>query len=101
LAKLEAFYSDVHKGSISARTANTVIQDLARILVPLNFNRGPRFGHDPALTIPPLPALEVAGKIGNCDDRTRGYAATQLKRGQNAVIAGLRNAERHIALLSA
>lgn len=100
LAKLEAFYSDVHKGSISARTANTVIQDLARILVPLNFNRGPRFGHDPALTIPPLPALEVAGKIGNCDDRTRGYAATQLKRGQNAVIAGLRNAERHIALVT-
>ncbi len=100
LKTLESFYTDIQSGKVPADKANTAIQDLARILVPLNFNRGPRFRHDAALTIPPLPALDVASKIAGCDTSTMGFAKTQLKRGQNAVIAGMRDAERHIALVT-
>ncbi|MEP3279851.1 MAG: M28 family peptidase [Stappiaceae bacterium] len=99
MISLEKFYADAQKGTISAAAANAVIQDLARILVPLNFNRGPRFQHDPALTIPPLPALEQATKIAHYPADVLGFARTELVRGQNAVIAGLRQAERHIQLV--
>ena len=36
------------------------LRALCRILVPLNYVRGPRFSHDPALNVPPLPALAAA-----------------------------------------
>ncbi|MBL4768404.1 MAG: M28 family peptidase [Rhodobacteraceae bacterium] len=99
LATLETFYANVENNTISPDNANTVIQDLARILVPINFNYGPRFQHDPALTIPPLPALEQAGNIAKYKGDEIGFAVTQLVRGQNKVIAALHQAQRHISLV--
>lgn len=96
-AELDAFYARIDKGSVKADAANTVLQELARILVPLNFNRSDRFRHDPALTIPPLPALEEASKIAGRPDDIIGFARTELVRGQNHVIAGMRSAQRLIA----
>lgn len=93
LADLTAFYDRAENGTVSAEAANAVIQDLARILVPLNFNRSVRFRHDPALTIPPLPALEEATKIAGRSADMQGFARTELVRGQNHVIAGLRSAQ--------
>ena len=93
LAKLEGFYAGIEKGSVDPAAANTVIQEMARILVPLNFNRSDRFRHDPALTIPPLPAIEHATKIGSESADLQGFGRTQLVRGQNHVIAGMRAAE--------
>ncbi|MBM1690955.1 M28 family peptidase [Sulfitobacter geojensis] len=93
LSKLNAFYDGVADGSVSEARANIVIQDLARILVPLNFNRSDRFRHDPALTIPPLPALDQASKIAATPADLQGFGRTQLVRGQNHVIAGMRSAE--------
>jgi hypothetical protein len=93
LSKLNAFYDGVAEGSVSEARANIVIQDLARILVPLNFNRSDRFRHDPALTIPPLPALDQASKIAATPADLQGFGRTQLVRGQNHVIAGMRSAE--------
>jgi N-acetylated-alpha-linked acidic dipeptidase len=100
LSALETFYRDVESGVISSDKANTVIQDLARILVPINFNLGPRFQHDPALTIPALPALQQAANIGSYDGDMIGFAQTQLGRGQNKVIAAMRQAQRHIRLVA-
>ena len=97
LEDLERFYDSVAKGEISQDIANFVIQDLARILVPLNFNRNPRFRHDPALTIPPLPALEEATKIASRPKVMQGFSRTELTRGQNHVIAGMRAAQKLIA----
>lgn len=97
LADLEAFYRRAEAGTIAEADANTVIQELARILVPLNFNRSARFRHDPALTIPPLPAIEQASKIAGADACHAGFARTQLVRGQNHVIAGIRAAQTLIA----
>jgi len=97
LRKLSAFYDGVANGSVSEARANIVIQDLARILVPLNFNRSDRFRHDPALTIPPLPALDLASKISATPADLQGFGRTQLVRGQNHVVAGMRSAETLIS----
>lgn len=101
LTDLENFYHGASKGTVSEATANAVIQELARILVPLNFNRSDRFRHDPALTIPPLPALEEATRIADRPDELKGFSRTELVRGQNHVIAGMRSAQKLIARLTA
>jgi hypothetical protein len=67
---------------------------LARILVPINFTREARFRHDPALPVPPLPTLACAKDLGGFDDLTLGFARTQLTRGQNRLVAALRDARR-------
>jgi N-acetylated-alpha-linked acidic dipeptidase len=91
----------VASGAVSEGVANTIIQELARILIPVNFNRSARFRHDPALTIPPLPALDAASKIAGLDTDGQGFARTQLVRGQNHVIAEFRAAQTLIARLTA
>jgi N-acetylated-alpha-linked acidic dipeptidase len=101
LATLDGFYAGVENRTITASVANDVIQRLARILVPINFNYGPRFQHDPALTIPPLPALEQATMIGGYSGDYVGFARTQLVRGQNKIIAALRQAMRDISSAAA
>jgi len=74
--------------------ANTAIRSLARILVPINFTRGGRFRHDPAVPIPPLPDLAPAVDLerhapGSHEARV---IQTSLLRGQNRVVAALRQA---------
>ncbi len=100
-AALDGFYAGVKAGTIKPKAANTVIQDLARILVPINFTRVNRFRHDPALTIPPLPSIAPAAELDKFDDDTIGFARTQLVRGQNRLVSALRQATRHIGLVTA
>jgi hypothetical protein len=70
---------------------------LARILVPINATREARFRHDPAVPIPPLPTLSAANDIRAMPKELRGFAATQLTRGQNRLIAAMREAIKLIA----
>ncbi|MCC5983450.1 MAG: M28 family peptidase [Rhodobacteraceae bacterium] len=100
LETLEDFYGRVASGAVPAARANQVIQDLARILVPINFTREARFRHDPAVTIPPLPTIAVATELDHHADGALGFAQTQLVRGQNRLVSALRQAERHIRLVS-
>jgi len=101
LAKaLDDFYARVKAGKVKPAAANAVIQDLARILVPINFTRVTRFRHDPALTIPPLPSIAAATELDKFDETTIGFAKTQLVRGQNRLISALRQARRHIELVA-
>jgi N-acetylated-alpha-linked acidic dipeptidase len=93
-AALEAFYAGVDAGTMPADRANGIIQGLARILVPLNYTRGPRFTHDPALPVPGLPALSVATELKTHGPETIGFARTQLMRGANRTAAALRQAAR-------
>ena len=70
---------------------------LARILVPINFTREARFRHDPAVPIPPLPALSRREpRSPRCRRSAQGFARTQLTRGQNRVVAALRQATRMV-----
>ena len=91
---LDGFYAGISAGSVSSADANAAIQGLARILVPLNYTRGPRFTHDPALPVPGLPALSVATELATHSSETLGFARTQLMRGANRTAAALRQAMR-------
>ena len=86
-----------HQGAARCRPAkaNPVIIGLARILVPINFTREARFRHDPAVPIPPLPALSAAAEIAAMPKERQGFARTQLTRGQNRVVAALRAGDAH------
>jgi hypothetical protein len=95
-AALDRFYAAVEAGTIATGAANAAIQRLARILVPVNYTREPRFRHDPAFTVPPLPALAVAAEYADLPADQRGFALTQLLRGRNVVTAALKEARHHL-----
>lgn len=93
---LERFYGSIEKNAIEKDEANDAILDLARLLVPVNFTQEPRFFHDPALTIPPLPDLAVALELDSYQGDMLGFAQTELMRGQNRLISTLRHATRRL-----
>lgn len=76
------------------RRANAAIRRLARLLVPVNFTRGPEFFHDPAESIPALPDLHPALTLGDAAPHQAGFILTHLTRGQNRLVAALRDARR-------
>ena len=94
---LRRFGRAVQGGNIARDHANAVITGLARILVPINSTREPRFRHDPAVPIPPLPTLSAANEIRTMPKELKGFAKTQLTRGQNRVVAAMRAAVKLIA----
>ncbi|MBM3598141.1 MAG: M28 family peptidase [Alphaproteobacteria bacterium] len=95
-ATLEEFYGAVARGKVEAKRANNAIARLARTLVPINFTREARFRHDPATPVPPLPTLATATELAQHTGSTRGFALTQLTRGQNRFVAACREAEREV-----
>jgi len=56
-------YRAIEAGRVEPGVANDALMRLARVLVPINFTREPRFRHDPAYTVPPLPSLAGAGVV--------------------------------------
>jgi hypothetical protein len=93
---LENFYTRVDQKRVPAAAANDVVMGLARILVPLNYTRQARFRHDPATPVPPLPAIATASELDQHQGAALGFALTQLMRGQNRLVAGLREARRMV-----
>ena len=89
VARLQA---DAAAGRVPASRANELMKRLARILVPINFTRAPRFAHDPAFTAPQLPGLAVAQELSRYSGPMLGFAKTQLMRSQNRYVAALRDA---------
>lgn len=75
-----------------ARNATSL--GLARVLVPLNATREPRFRHDPAYTVPPLPTLAVAAELPKLPEGLRRSGAVELLRGQNRYVAAIRAATK-------
>jgi hypothetical protein len=76
------------------RRANAAIRRLARLLVPVNYTRGPEFFHDPAETTPALPDLFPALTLAGAGPNEAGFVRTHLTRGQNRLVAALRDAGR-------
>ncbi len=60
----------------------------------MNFTRGPEFFHDPAETTPPLPDLAPALAAATTPPESSGFLLTHLMRGQNRLVAALRDARR-------
>lgn len=86
--------ADEPAGAEPVRRANAAIRRLARLLVPVNYTRGPGFFHDPAESIPALPDLSVALQVNETDPANLGFVKTHLTRGQNRLVAALRDARR-------
>ena len=79
-----------------AAAQNEASMELARILVPINSTREPRFRHDPAYTVPPLPTLAVAAELPSLPEHLRRPGQVELMRGQNRYVAALRAARRAV-----
>lgn len=75
---------------------NRALRRLARLLVPVNYTRGPEFFHDPAETTPALPDLAVALTAPTLSPFERGFLRTHLVRGENRLVAALRDARRTV-----
>ena len=88
-AALDAFYGKVNAGKLPPESANAVIKQLARILVPLDHSEQPRFMHDPALPRTAIPALGLANIFPSLSAEKKKFAATELTRKQNAVVSSL------------
>jgi hypothetical protein len=82
------------KSKSPAEARNGALQGLSRILVPINYTREPRFRHDPAFTVPPLPTLAVAAELPGMSEEVRRFGQVELMRGQNRYVAALRSATR-------
>lgn len=94
-AALKAALAKLPSAPIAAR--NAVLMELARVLVPINYVREPRFRHDPAYTVMPLPTIAIAGELGDFkDDHKLRMAQVELMRGQNRLLAALDQATRMV-----
>lgn len=103
LRALEAHARTLEGQSLGAdrvREVNAALLTLARLLTRVNFTRASPYFHDPAVSVPPLPDLAPALEIAGAPEASRGFYRTHLTRGQNRLIATLRDAWRtvHAAL---
>ena len=95
-AALDRFHAGIAADQIPAERVNATNRALARVLVPVNYTRGPRFTHDPALNVPPLPTIAEAVQLAVMPEDRLGFAQTQLLRGRNRLVAALRAATRTV-----
>ena len=85
------------RGLVQAPVArrNAVLAELARILVPVNYTREPRFRHDPAYTVPPLPTLAVAAELPEFTDGARAaLRAGRVDARAEPLLAAMEQARR-------
>jgi hypothetical protein len=76
------------------RRLNATIRQIARLLVPLNYARGERFDHDPALKFGAVPRLEAAASLANAPAEMKPFIKVGLVREVNKVRATLRAVRR-------
>jgi hypothetical protein len=78
------------------RDVNARLRRIARLLVPLNYARGERFDHDPAIKFRELPRLEAATRLASAPATMRPFLAAGLLRERNKVRATLRAVMREL-----
>ena len=78
------------------RRLNGVLRNLARHLVPLNYARGERFDHDPALKFGAVPRLEAAASLAAASAELRPFIKVGLVRELNKARAVVRAARREL-----
>jgi hypothetical protein len=91
---LQAALKRLPQSKSSLEAKNAALQGLSRILVPINYTREPRFRHDPAFTVPPLPTLAVAAELPGMSAELKRFGAVELMRGENRYVAAIRAATR-------
>ncbi len=98
---LDRLYAKIEADGLASKAANAVLTRLARVLIPVNFSREPRFRQDPATVCPPLPTLQPALDLAKHGPETLGFAKNQLLRGQNRYVAAVAEATRLAAAAAA
>jgi hypothetical protein len=78
------------------RRTNARLRRIARLLVPLNYAKGERFDHDPALKFGVMPRLEPAASLPALPAELKPFAKVGLVREMNKVRAALRAVEREL-----
>lgn len=78
------------------RRLNAAMRQLARVLVPLNYARGERFDHDPAMKFGAVPRLEAATTLASAPEEMKPFIKVGLIRERNKVRALLRAARREL-----
>jgi hypothetical protein len=101
VSKLDAALSrmavGLDEGRITKDAANNVLHEVSRLLVPLNYTRGTRFRRDVGGQTSPLTPLSAAAELDRYPVSAMGFAATQLRRGMNQVVAALDEARERVA----
>ena len=64
--------------------------------MPLNYARGERFDHDPAVKLPVVPRLEIANQLAAAAAERKPFLNTALVRERNKVRAMIRSALREV-----
>jgi peptidase M28-like protein len=80
------------------RRLNGVLRRIARLLVPLNYARGERFDHDPALKFGAVPRLEAATALASAPPELKPFVKVGLVRESNKVRAILRDVRRELSV---
>jgi len=78
------------------RRANAALRRIARLLVPLNYAKGERFDHDPALKFGIVPRLEGAASLPQAPAEMKPFARVGLQREINKVRSMLRAVRREL-----
>ncbi|MDB5696433.1 MAG: peptidase [Sphingomonas bacterium] len=94
-AALTRFHDAIDAG-LDPATANAIILDLERALVPAHFAVQGQFQQDPALDTPPLPAIALIQQLPKLDATKARFAKTQIVRGRNQIVAAFRRARQRI-----
>ncbi len=92
--KLDELYARIASKTVDQGKANEALMRLARVLIPINYTREVRFRHDPAFACPPLPTIAQVSDLAAADPARVGFIRTQLMRGQNRLVAAMRDAVR-------
>lgn len=79
------------------RAVNATLRRLARILVPMNYSRGERFDHDPAIKYGVVPRLDAAMRVAAAAPEAKPFLRTGLVRERNKLRAMVRAALRELA----
>ena len=84
-ADAEARIGRVPGDAALRRQLNGVLRRVARLLVPLNYARGERFDHDPALKFGTVPRLEAALGLPSASGELKPFLKVGLVRESNKV----------------
>lgn len=97
-AQAETRLRDNPRDADERRRFNEVMRRIARVLVPMNYARGERFDHDPAMKFGPVPRLEAAATLPSAPPEIKPFARVGLVREVNKVRANLRAVQRELRL---
>jgi len=92
-----AYFKKERRPELFKRT-NQCLLELGRILIPIDYTKGGRYSHDPAIPIPSFPDLEALGQLHRFARESNEYRflKTQLLRGRNKVLDALKRAGREM-----